>query len=286
MKLAVVIPTHNRLKMLRRLLQSLREEQYGFTKPETIVVNDGSSDGTGQMLTDEFPEVTVVNGDGNWWWTKCINQGIIKAREASIDLVLLLNDDSEIKSGFLNSLMHDYNHVPSNSLLGCTSCSLDETPVLCFAGNREAIRWRLKLIPLAPLYKPVPKSFSGIHNTHTLSGRGMLIPESLIQKIGLFDEQLPQYGSDDDYACRARKAGNNVLVSWNTVVYTNVRETSAGAPHLKGPSTEFFKSFFNKYSVNSLHKAARYYKKHGITWLLPFYIAIFVAGTFKARYLK
>ena len=65
--LFIVIPVHNRKHFTRDCLLSLRKQTFqNFT---IIVIDDGSSDGTGEMIQKEFPEVVLLHGDGNLWWT-------------------------------------------------------------------------------------------------------------------------------------------------------------------------------------------------------------------------
>lgn len=215
-----------------------------------------------------------------------MNEGLRKAISLGCERVLLLNDDNEIKPRFLSALVSDADSVPQPSLIGCISASLDDESVLCFSGTKCLIRWRLKVAPLLPLYQPTTLSLQGVHPSFTLSGRGMLIPAKLIENIGFLDEKLVQYASDDDFALRAAKSGYKVYVSWNAVIYTHTKLTAAGAAHLKGPASAFFFGFLNRYSVNSIAKAARIYYKHGVKVLTPVYLAIFIFGTIKARFHK
>ena len=62
----IVIPVFNRLKFTKDCLDSLRKQSYGEFK--VIVVDDGSTDGTYQHLKENYPEVIVLQGDGNLWW--------------------------------------------------------------------------------------------------------------------------------------------------------------------------------------------------------------------------
>jgi GT2 family glycosyltransferase len=59
----IVIPVHNRKNFTRDCLISLRDQTI---EHKTIIVDDGSSDGTREMLQVEFPEIVVIEGDGPW----------------------------------------------------------------------------------------------------------------------------------------------------------------------------------------------------------------------------
>ena len=79
--LYLVIPVFNRLPFTRTCLQALRQQTHtGF---KIIVVDDGSTDGTALVLAREFPEVEVLIGSGNLFWTAAVNLGIRQARHSS-----------------------------------------------------------------------------------------------------------------------------------------------------------------------------------------------------------
>lgn len=69
----IIIPVHNRKHFTRECLLSLRKQT--FQNFKVIVVNDGSSDGTGEMIEKEFSDVILLKGDGNLWWTGATNLG-------------------------------------------------------------------------------------------------------------------------------------------------------------------------------------------------------------------
>ena len=73
MKIAAIIPTFNRKDYLKVLLSQLQNQNKERFTLEIIVVVDGSTDGTLEMLENEFPEVHIVKGTGDWWYTKSMN---------------------------------------------------------------------------------------------------------------------------------------------------------------------------------------------------------------------
>lgn len=67
-KISVTIPTFNRKDYLKILLFQLENQKLNVNiNLNIIVVNDGSTDGTSEMLTKELPHVTMILGNGNWW---------------------------------------------------------------------------------------------------------------------------------------------------------------------------------------------------------------------------
>ena len=72
--LSIVIPTFNRKQPLSILLNQFKGQKITGIEYKIVVVVDGSTDGTLEMLSSEFPEVFVVKGSGNWWFTKSMNE--------------------------------------------------------------------------------------------------------------------------------------------------------------------------------------------------------------------
>ena len=73
-KVFCIIPTFNRKESIKDCIDQLLRQTYKNT--EIIVVNDGSVDGTTKYLKSlDKEEIHVINGDGNFWWGKSINEG-------------------------------------------------------------------------------------------------------------------------------------------------------------------------------------------------------------------
>ena len=76
---ALVIPVHNSKDDTREFLESLKQLSYPNYK--TIIIDDGSIDGTEEMIRQEYPEVVLLKGDGNLWSSNATNMGMEKAIE-------------------------------------------------------------------------------------------------------------------------------------------------------------------------------------------------------------
>src|SRR5579863_4146907 len=104
--IGAVIPTFNRVNSVRTILTCLQQQSFG--PPVTaIVVVDGSTDGTIEMLTSEFPTAILVHGDGNWWYTRSINEGIKRARQLNCNFILTLNDDLTFSPDYIKTIIAD-----------------------------------------------------------------------------------------------------------------------------------------------------------------------------------
>src|SRR5688572_11601688 len=109
MKIAAIIPTFNRRQELSDLLWMLGNmDMPEKCELDIIAVVDGSTDGTIEMLTRDFPHVHIVKGTGNWWYTRSINEGFKYADRLRPDLILTLNDDIIVHDDYLLKLVAAY----------------------------------------------------------------------------------------------------------------------------------------------------------------------------------
>ena len=102
--LFILIPVHNRKKFTHQCLLSLyKQTNKNFI---VIVIDDGSTDGTEKMLTSEFPNVELLKGDGNLWWTKATNLGVKYALSQNAKYILILNDDTELSEDYIEKMLY------------------------------------------------------------------------------------------------------------------------------------------------------------------------------------
>ncbi|MHB8772541.1 MAG: glycosyltransferase family 2 protein [Syntrophales bacterium] len=222
----IIIPLHNRCELTCRCLNSLRAQTYrNFT---TILIDDGSTDGTGNVIPERYPEAIILKGDGNLWWTGAINLGIERALADAgrDDYVLTLNNDTTAGRDYLDTLL-DVARKHSESLIGSLAVCDGDAPAIVDGGVR--INWATaKFTRLAHGKRHEDALADGgrIHHVDVLPGRGTLIPIEVFRKIGLYDAaNLPHYGADYEFSRRARRAGYGLRIVYDAVLTC----TDAGA---------------------------------------------------------
>lgn len=287
LKVFVVLPTYNRKTELEKLLNQFKFSFKQNIEYDVIVVVAGSTDGTIEMLKSDFPDVKIIEGNDNWWYTKCMNEGFRFAEKQNPDFVLTLNDDVILADDYFIELNKAISQIDNKTIVSSISLTAEKPHRVVNGGVKRYIRWRGKSIRYFLPFQEVPlDQLSGLYPTWIISGRGILMPYNILKELNYFDEKFPQYGSDDDFGLRAIKAGYKVLISRDLKIFENTRLTSKGAAFNKDGTITFIKSFFNKYSVNSLQKTIRYTLKHGYPILLPLNILITIIGTSYAYFFK
>ena len=99
-KIYVFLPVHNRRETTERFIQCLKMQSY--QNYHLVLIDDGSTDGTEEMVRSQIEPLTVIKGRGDWWWAGALQQGYewlrSEARKPS-DVVLIINDDTQFVCG-------------------------------------------------------------------------------------------------------------------------------------------------------------------------------------------
>jgi glycosyltransferase involved in cell wall biosynthesis len=208
----IVIPVHDRRILTRACLDALKHQSVqGF---RIIVVDDGSTDGTGDMVEQEFTDVLLLRGDGNLWWSGATNLGVKRAIASGATHVMTLNDDILVGVDFVKKMLENSRTHPS-ALLG--AAAVDALSGQLIYGGERVVWW-------CAGYKNVlaqlsPQDRNGLHEVTHFPGRGLLIPAEVFEKIGLFDEKhFPHYIADFDFTHRALRHGFKIYCTYDAVV--------------------------------------------------------------------
>lgn len=207
-KIEIVTPVHNRKELTLQFLQSLKQIDAAGLRIHIIVVDDGSTDGTGEAIRNQFPEVEIVRGDGNLWYTAGTNLGIKTALKHEPDYILAVNNDSVFDPDFLRRLVQTAEKYP-RSVVGAILLLWDKPDHLFQTSPKwETLgggwrHWYEQTIETIP---------ERAWEVGIIVGNCVLFPVEAIKEVGLMDEKrLVQYG-DAEYTPRMRKKGWRLLI--------------------------------------------------------------------------
>lgn len=219
----IIIPIFNAKAYLEDCLFSLAAQN--FREYRIIVVDDGSSDGSSEILSQRFPGVEVIRGSGDWWWTKSTNAALTailrSAKEG--DYVLTLNIDLRVNPDYLDSLL-EVAKAGAPCVVGSPVVDIEAPESVVFCG----VEWNPWTAKYKGFRSPRRITIKGLEcwQSDILPGRGTLFPVEVFRKAGLYDQKgLPQYAADDDMSLRARRLGFGLLIAPKATVYSHVRAT-------------------------------------------------------------
>ncbi len=212
----IIIPVHNRIAYTRKCLECIEKQTYRELK--TILVDDGSTDGTRGMVSERYPDVTILQGNGQLWWVGAINLGLqhVTERAADRDLVLLMNNDLTFSDDLVETLVKAHEEYP-RAVIGSVEGREDAPAVIVHGGNRT--NWWLATSKRLNTGRNLADFPPGhIEPVSYVTGRGVLFPTPVIRRIGFYDPRFVHRG-DNEYGVRAKKHGYDLLVAYDAVVY-------------------------------------------------------------------
>ena len=217
-KICIVIPVHNRIDFTVGCIKSLMKQTVrGF---KIVVVDDGSTDGTSDIISKSYPNVSVLKGDGNLWWSGATNLGIKHALKSDFEYILSLNNDTEVMPDYIEKMISFAERMPT-ALLGSRVYDIT-TGELVYVGAK--MDW--KRAKEFPLMNDISKEkIPSVTKVPYLPGRGLWIPAIVFDKIGLFDaKNFPQRGADYDFTIHATKAGFPLFCNCDAKLYSHIEE--------------------------------------------------------------
>lgn len=261
-----LIPVHNRIDATKGVLRAL--ERQSFQNIVTIVIDDGSTDGTREYIRLYHPRVIVIEGDGSLWWTGAIAKGLkhILSFANNEDYVLLQNNDTSFAENYVSELVRVSKRYP---------CAVVGSPLRDISSPENIISIGPEVNYLKVRIEDVWKkmdandkkkllaSLPEVIKLDALSGRGTLYPVDLIRKIGLVRYKLlPHYWADYEFSVRAKKAGAKLLVAMHAPVLS---ETSISG--IRGTDSSIVQTLFSRKSQSNIIHTIVFYTLSG-PWIL------------------
>ena len=270
-KTAVLITTFNRkettlrgLDALRKAILHMDKEVYHF---DFFLVDDGSTDGTYESVSTQFPEVHLYKGDGNLYWVHGTQMAWKKAVETDdYDYFLWFNDDNCLYENALEVMFQSAKDNPDSIICGAL-CNHNGQPSFCGRDRK------------GNMCNP-NGTYVDIHRMH---GNLVLIPHKVFHAVGMMDTRFRHFFGDFDYGFTVREAGFSILLT-PSFVGTNDNHDDELMNHLKELSLrERWKMTHNikhhpKYTFlfhkkhMGLHVAIKEYITHYLYILFPSFL--------------
>ncbi len=251
-RLAIIIPVFNGLDFTKTCLKEIGEQTRGINnllEITTIVVNDGSTDGTQAWITNNYPQTILLNGDGSLWWSGGINMGIDYAmNKLHSDYILWWNNDIRAANDYFEYLSKNISQFSTDTIVGSKIYCEGEKDLVWSMGGRFNPKTGKRY--MHGFKQTDKKEYNKKIEADWLPGMGTIIPSDIISSIGMVDaENFPQYHGDSDYTLRAKTKGFKIVVDPNLRIWNNL--DNSGLLHgesLKG-LIQSFKSVKSKYNL-------------------------------------
>jgi GT2 family glycosyltransferase len=208
--MAIVLVCWNNKKYLEPCLLSLHKDGLKSSY-EIVVVDNGSTDGSQEMLREQFPQVQIIQNDRNVGLGKASNQGIQATKSR---YVLLLNNDTLVSGPALDAMVEYLHDHPEAGGVGPRILNEDGTVQSCY--NNFSSLWEEFLIAtqlgewLWPGY-PANITESKTRSVDWLSSACVMVRRATLEQVGLLDEAYFIYGDEADLQYRFKKAGWQIV---------------------------------------------------------------------------
>lgn len=245
MKLSVIIVNYNVRHFLEQALNSAIKASHGIDM-EIFVVDNNSADGSVDMVRAKFPNITLIANDDNPGFSIANNQAI---RQSTGEYVLLLNPDTVVEEDTFSKCIAFMDANPDAGGLGVrmidgSGAFLPESKrgfPSPFAAFCKMVGLS-KLFPKSRLFNQYTLGYLDEFETNevdVLAGAFMWMRKSVLDDIGLLDEDFFMYGEDIDLSYRIVQGG-----------YKNYYFPQTSILHYKGESTKkgslnYVKAFYN-----------------------------------------
>lgn len=276
MDLSIIIVNYNTKDLLMQTIQSVINNTKNISY-EIIVSDNNSTDGSVEMIQEYFPEVKLIENDGNLGFPKGNNVAI---KLALGRYILLLNSDTVVIEDCIEKCikyMDEHNDIGS---LGCKvilkSGQLDHACKRGYPTPEASLFYMIKLHKLFPRNKKFGQySLSYLHEDETnevdsLTGAFMMLRRKVIDQVGLLDEEFFMYGEDIDWCFRIKEAG------WKILYYPKAKII-----HYKGASSKKkrFKTLYEFHRAMILFYDKHYKAKYNIFVTILVYLGIYTKLT-------
>ncbi|HIE38468.1 MAG TPA: glycosyltransferase family 2 protein [Anaerolineales bacterium] len=216
----IVIPNWNGAAHLPTCLESLRGQT--LRDFEVIVADNGSTDGSLELLSRDYPEVQVLALGENRGFAGACNAGIRAARG---EFVVLLNNDTEANPHWLAEVVAAFERHPEAGIVASKMLLFDRRDTIHTAGDF----YRVDGIPgNRGVWQRDDGQYDAEAYVFSACGGSGAYRRELLEEIGLLDEDFFYSCEDVDLAWRAQLAGYRCVYAPRAVVYHKLSATGGG----------------------------------------------------------
>lgn len=208
MNIAVLITCFNRKEKTLQCLNLLFKQNgiKEFYQIEVYLVDDGCTDGTSDLVEEQFPEVNIIKGTGHLYWNRGMHLAwSTAAKTKAYDYYLWLNDDTFL----LENALVDLLSIEKANAIICGNTKSQVYQNFTYGGYKD----RIAVIPNGTYQK-----------CDYSNGNILLISKLVFEKVGNLDPVFNHALGDFDYTLRSKKMGIQIFVAPNWSGYCEYHE--------------------------------------------------------------
>lgn len=248
MMVSIIIVAYNGIEHLKLLVPSITSQGISGAALEVILLDNASSDGTVQWVKNSHPWIKLIQSDKN---LKFVGGNNMAIKEASGDIILLLNQDTVLAQGFIREGISAFEKFPGTAALAVNVVSPGQMSMSEFAQAKPedipCMMFSLTAFGYAA-YVPAKTEYAPVN---FLSGCGCFIRRSALNPgEALFDPRLDAYAEDTELSLRLAGRGARMVFVPRAALFHN--QSWAGRNLMDGFVT-MMKIAWNRFYAISIH---------------------------------
>lgn len=224
----IIIPNYNGLEHLKTCFESIKRQSRKDYK--VILVDNNSNDESVNFTKINFPDSTVINLDRNYGFAKAVNEGIRKSLATNkCQYILLLNNDIELTSNFLETAVRTFERIPEASIIAVKMLNYFKRDEIDDCGDF------IKGKGGSPLARGHGEKDTGQYDIEEFifgaCAGAAFYKKEIFETTGLLDEDFFAYYEDIDFSFRTQLKGFKCFYQPKAVCYHKRGGTSSIATH-------------------------------------------------------
>lgn len=259
--IAILITCHNRkeitISCLKKLYNCSIPDGYFF---EVFLVDDGCTDGTSEEVKANFPDINIIQGDGNLYWNRGMNLAWSVASNKDFSYYIWLNDDTLLYENALTQVLENSKIKLDKAIICGTTCSKYNEKEVTYGGQKLKIGF----------LKPTGE----MQNCEFFNGNFVLVPNYVFAIVGNLDPIFHHSVGDIDYGIRAKRNGIDIFTTNGFIGTCEVHES---IPKWYSPEINIFERLIYLYSplgCNPFQFFVFDYRQNGLTLAILHFFSI------------
>ncbi|MFW5759936.1 MAG: glycosyltransferase family 2 protein [Cyclobacteriaceae bacterium] len=226
-KIAILIPVHNGIEFTRKCIPDLLKQTDDLKEKAIfipVIIDDGSTDGTSEWLSEKYPELHILKGDGSLWWSGSINAGIKHVMDNNLaDYILWWNNDIKPDDSYFKELVQILPGL-SNTMVAGSKIYDEQSGKIWGMGGKFDFKTGKKY--QVAYYVDDSDAYDKVVDVDWLPGMGTLAHVDIYKKTGLIDAvTFPQYHGDLEWTFKAKLSGYKVQVFPSLKIFNDTSNT-------------------------------------------------------------
>ncbi len=214
-KIAIILINYNGLEDTLACVRSLSKIRY--PNHQVYVIDNGSQIKPREAILEICPQAQVQENTQNLGFTGASNIGCRKALEEGAELVLLLNNDTEVDPGFLEPMVEA---MMEDGSLGMVAPKIyfhaQDRVIWAYGGSVSRLTGRS---PHIGVYQKDEGQYDHLFEVDRITGCAMLVRKEIFERVGYLDNRFFMYCEETDWCLRIRNAGYRLAVISSSIIW-------------------------------------------------------------------